>query len=90
MILTLQLENIKSAITPKTKAIVLVHTLGFPAINDEIIELAKEHGLILIEDCCEAHGATYKGKKVGSFGDISLFSFYLVTTLLLLKVVLFV
>ena len=69
-------ENIKNAITPKTKAIVLVHTLGFPAINDEIIQLAKEHNLILIEDCCEAHGATYKGKKVGSFGDISLFSFY--------------
>jgi CDP-6-deoxy-D-xylo-4-hexulose-3-dehydrase len=69
-------ENIKNAITPKTKAIVLVHTLGFPAINDEIIKLAKEHDLILIEDCCEAHGATYKDKKVGSFGDISLFSFY--------------
>ena len=69
-------ENIKNAITPKTKAIVLVHTLGFPAINDEIIQLAKEHNLILIEDCCEAHGATYKDKKVGSFGDISLFSFY--------------
>ena len=69
-------ENIKNAITPKTKAIVLVHTLGFPAINDEIIKLAKEHDLILIEDCCEAHGATYKDRKVGSFGDISLFSFY--------------
>ena len=69
-------KNIKNAITPKTKAIVLVHTLGFPAINDEIIKLAKEHDLILIEDCCEAHGATYKDKKVGSFGDISLFSFY--------------
>ena len=69
-------ENIKNAITSKTKAIVLVHTLGFPAINEEIIELAKKHDLILIEDCCEAHGATYRGKRVGSFGDISLFSFY--------------
>jgi len=69
-------ENIKNAITSKTKAIVLVHTLGFPAINKEIIELAKKHDLILIEDCCEAHGATYRGKRVGSFGDISLFSFY--------------
>jgi CDP-6-deoxy-D-xylo-4-hexulose-3-dehydrase len=69
-------ENIKRAITSKTKAIVLVHTLGFNAINEEIIQLAKEHDLLLIEDCCEAHGATYKGKKVGSFGDISLFSFY--------------
>lgn len=69
-------ENIKNAITPDTKAIVLVHTLGFTAINDEIIEIAKKNNLILIEDCCEAHGATYKGKRVGSFGDISLFSFY--------------
>ena len=69
-------ENIKQAITPKTKAIVLVHTLGFPAINDEIIQIAKDNNLILIEDCCEAHGATYKGQRVGSFGDISLFSFY--------------
>jgi len=69
-------RNIKDAITPKTKAIVLVHTLGFPAINDEIIQIAKDNNLILIEDCCEAHGATYNGKRVGSFGDISLFSFY--------------
>ena len=69
-------ENIKRAITSKTKAIVLVHTLGFPAINDEIIQIAKDNNLILIEDCCEAHGATYNGKRVGSFGDISLFSFY--------------
>ena len=69
-------ENIKKAITPKTKAIVLVHTLGFNAINEEIIQLAKDNDLILIEDCCESHGATYNGKRVGSFGDISLFSFY--------------
>lgn len=69
-------ENIKHAITSKTKAIVLVHTLGFNAINEEIIQLAKDNNLILIEDCCEAHGATYKGQRVGSFGDISLFSFY--------------
>lgn len=69
-------ENIKNAITSKTKAIVLVHTLGFNAINEEIIQLAKDNDLILIEDCCESHGATYNGKRVGSFGDISLFSFY--------------
>jgi CDP-6-deoxy-D-xylo-4-hexulose-3-dehydrase len=69
-------ENIKRAITSKTKAIVLVHTLGFPAINDEIIQLSKENNIMLIEDCCEAHGATYKEQRVGSFGDISLFSFY--------------
>ena len=70
------LENIKNAVTPKTKAIVLVHTLGFNGVSDELIQFAKERNIILIEDCCEAHGATYKGQKVGSFGDISLFSFY--------------
>ncbi len=69
-------ENIKAAITENTKAIVLVHALGFTAINDEIVKIAKDNNIMLIEDCCEAHGATYKGKRVGSFGDISLFSFY--------------
>jgi CDP-6-deoxy-D-xylo-4-hexulose-3-dehydrase len=69
-------ENIKRAITKNTKAIVLVHTLGFNAINDEIIKIAKDNDILLIEDCCEAHGAQYGDKKVGSFGDISLFSFY--------------
>lgn len=69
-------ENIRKAITKKTKAIVLVHCLGFNAINEEIIKIAKENNILLIEDCCEAHGATYDGKKVGTFGDISVFSFY--------------
>lgn len=69
-------EKIKAAINENTKAIVLVHALGFNGINDKIIELAKEKGLLLIEDCCESHGATYKGKKVGSLGDMSCFSFY--------------
>jgi CDP-6-deoxy-D-xylo-4-hexulose-3-dehydrase len=69
-------ENIKNAINKNTKAIVLVHALGFNGINDKIIELAKEHDLLLIEDCCESHGATYKGKRVGSYGDMSCFSFY--------------
>jgi CDP-4-dehydro-6-deoxyglucose reductase, E1 len=69
-------ENIKSAINENTKAIVLVHVLGFNGLNDKLIELAKEHDLLLIEDCCEAHGATYKNKKVGSYGDMSCFSFY--------------
>ena len=74
--LAITAENIKKAITPKTKAIVLVHCLGFNAINEEIIKIAKENNILLIEDCCEAHGATYDGKKVGTFGDISIFSFY--------------
>jgi CDP-4-dehydro-6-deoxyglucose reductase, E1 len=69
-------ENIKAAITKDTKAIVLVHTLGFNGMTDEIVKIAKENNLILIEDCCEAHGATFGNKKVGSIGDISLFSFY--------------
>ena len=69
-------ENIKNAINENTKAIVLVHALGFNGINEKLIELAKEHKLILIEDCCESHGATYKGKKVGSMSDMSCFSFY--------------
>ena len=69
-------ENIKKAINKKTKAIVLVHALGFNGINEKIIAIAKEHDLILIEDCCESHGATYNGQKVGSIGDMSCFSFY--------------
>jgi CDP-6-deoxy-D-xylo-4-hexulose-3-dehydrase len=69
-------ENIKNAINKNTKAIVLVHALGFNGINEKIIKLAKENDLLLIEDCCESHGATYQGKKVGSLGDMSCFSFY--------------
>lgn len=68
--------NIKNAITNDTKAIVLIHCLGFNGISDEIIKIANEKNIILIEDCCESHGATYNGKKIGTFGDISLFSFY--------------
>lgn len=69
-------ETIKEAINENTKAIVLVHALGFNGINDKIIELAKEHNLLLIEDCCEAHGAKYKDKRVGALSDMSCFSFY--------------
>tara|TARA_R100000234_G_C5002095_1_gene180779 strand:+ start:2401 stop:3552 length:1152 start_codon:yes stop_codon:yes gene_type:complete len=69
-------ENIKKAINENTKAIVLVHALGFNGLTDELIGLAREHDLILIEDCCESHGATHNGKLVGSFGDMSCFSFY--------------
>ena len=74
--LSITSENIKNAITDKTKAIVLIHCLGFNAINEEIIKIAKEKNILLIEDCCEAHGATFNGQKVGTFGDISIFSFY--------------
>jgi CDP-6-deoxy-D-xylo-4-hexulose-3-dehydrase len=74
--LAITAENIKNAITSETKAIVLIHCLGFNGISDEIIQIAKDNNILLIEDCCESHGATYKGQKIGSFGDISLFSFY--------------
>jgi len=74
--LSITAENIEKVITSQTKAIVLVHCLGFNAINEKILEISKKHNLVLIEDCCEAHGATFKGQKVGSFGDISIFSFY--------------
>lgn len=74
--LSITAENIEKAITSQTKAIVLVHCLGFNAINEKILEISKKHNLVLIEDCCESHGATFKGQKVGSFGDISIFSFY--------------
>lgn len=74
--LAITAKNIKEAITKETKAIVLVHCLGFNGLTDEIIKIAKENNILLIEDCCESHGATFNGKKVGSIGDISLFSFY--------------
>lgn len=60
----------------KTKAIIVVHTLGYPADMDEIMKIAKRYNLKVIEDCCEAHGAMYHGKKVGTFGDLATFSFY--------------
>ena len=74
--LAITAENIKNAITNETKAIVLIHCLGFNGISDEIIKIAKDNDILLIEDCCESHGATYNGQKIGTFGDISLFSFY--------------
>lgn len=73
---SMSVESLKKAINKNTKAIMLVHGLGFNAINDEIIKLAKDNDILLIEDVCESHGATFKEKRVGSFGDISCFSFY--------------
>ena len=67
---------ISSAMTSKTKAIIPVHLYGQPCNMDEICRIAKENNLYIIEDCAEAHGAEFSGKKVGSFGDISCFSFY--------------
>lgn len=69
-------EAIRKAITKKTKAIIPVHLYGHPADMDPIVRIAKEFGLYVIEDAAEAHGAEYKGKKVGSIGDAGVFSFY--------------
>jgi perosamine synthetase len=68
--------EIKKAVSPKTKAIIPVHLYGQPCDMDAIMEIANDHNLFIIEDCAEAHGAKYKGKKVGSFGNISCFSFF--------------
>lgn len=67
---------LEDKITKKTKAILPVHLYGHPADMDRIRELADNYGLFLIEDACQAHGAEYKGKKLGSIGDIGCFSFY--------------
>ncbi|WP_407049805.1 DegT/DnrJ/EryC1/StrS family aminotransferase [Methyloraptor flagellatus] len=69
-------ETIRPAITAATRAVIPVHVFGRPAPMTEICELAREHRLYVIEDCAEAHGARYDGRPVGSFGDISTFSFF--------------
>jgi CDP-6-deoxy-D-xylo-4-hexulose-3-dehydrase len=67
---------IEAAISPKTKAIMLAHSLGNPFNLDAVTAICKKHGLWLVEDCCDALGATYDGKLVGTFGDIGTLSFY--------------
>jgi dTDP-4-amino-4,6-dideoxygalactose transaminase len=73
---TIDVKAIESAITERTKAILPVHLYGQPADMDPILEIAKRHNLIVIEDAAQAHGAEYKGKRVGSIGDMGCFSFY--------------
>ncbi|WP_405632921.1 DegT/DnrJ/EryC1/StrS family aminotransferase [Pseudoalteromonas sp. Ld20] len=68
-------ESIKAVLTPKTKAVIVVHLAGMPAEMDEIMALSKEHGFYVIEDCAQAHGAKYKGRSVGSIGHIGAWSF---------------
>jgi CDP-4-dehydro-6-deoxyglucose reductase, E1 len=68
--------KIEAAISPRTKAIMLAHSLGNPFNLDLVIDLCKKYNLWLIEDCCDALGSTYKGKMVGTFGDIATLSFY--------------
>ncbi len=66
----------EKAITSKTKAVIPVHLYGHPAKMDEILKIAKKHNLVVLEDAAQAHGAEYKGKRVGGFGQAACFSFY--------------
>jgi len=68
--------DFKKKITEKTKAVIPVHLFGQPVEMDEMLEISKKHGIAIVEDCAQAHGAEYKGKKVGSFGDVNCWSFY--------------
>lgn len=73
---TLDPSKLEQAITPATRAIVPVHLYGQPADLEPILNIARAHNLIVIEDCAQAHGAMYHGKRVGSWGDAACFSFY--------------
>jgi len=73
---TIDVSLLESAITDRTRAIIPVHLYGHPADMDPIMEIAAKHGLVVIEDACQAHGARYKGKRVGSLGNAAAFSFY--------------
>jgi len=74
--LSFDLNKLKNSITPNTKAIFLTHVLGINGLTNELLQLCKEKNILLIEDVCESHGTTFKGKKVGSYGFASNFSFY--------------
>ena len=72
----MDVTQIEAKITSRTKAIMVVHIYGLPVDMDPVLDIAKRHGLKIIEDAAEMHGQTYRGKPCGSFGDISTFSFY--------------
>ncbi|MGH9422555.1 MAG: DegT/DnrJ/EryC1/StrS family aminotransferase [Thermoanaerobaculia bacterium] len=72
----IDVDLVKRKITPRTRAIVAVHTYGHPADADPLRALAKKHGLLFLEDAAEAHGAVYRGRSIGSLGDAAIFSFY--------------
>lgn len=73
---TMDPARLENAVTSRTKALIPVHLFGQPADMDPILEFARDRGLFVIEDACQAHGATYKGKSVGTLGDAGCFSFY--------------
>ena len=72
--LTMDPRDLEAKITPRTKVIMPVHMLGNPSDMDAIMEIARKHKLLVLEDCCQALGATYKGKAIGTYGDIGAFS----------------
>lgn len=73
---TIDVSQIEEKITSNTKAIIPVHLYGQPADMDPILAIAEKHGLVVVEDACQAHGAEYKGKRTGSLGNVGCFSFY--------------
>src|SRR5204863_5009087 len=72
----MDVQQVASRITPRTRAIMVVHIYGLPVDMDAVLGLAEKHGLKVIEDAAEVHGQTYKGRPCGGLGDISTFSFY--------------
>jgi dTDP-4-amino-4,6-dideoxygalactose transaminase len=72
---TISARTIARCLSSRTRAIIAVHLAGWPCEMDEILDLARQHDLKVIEDCAQAHGATYKGRRVGSIGDVGVFSF---------------
>src|SRR5262249_44739480 len=73
---TIDPEAVRAALTPKTRAILPVHLYGLPAALDPLQTIAREHGLWVVEDCAQSHGARYQGVRTGGCGDIGAFSFY--------------
>ena len=74
--LSFDIEKLKAAITPETKAIFLTHVLGINGLTDELLQICEDNSILLVEDVCESHGTTFQGSKVGNFGFASNFSFY--------------